>query len=80
MKNIALKDVKNFAYLADKAYKDVKPTSDKYYNKDKHLPKDGVITNPATNSSFEVIDQIEYANGFSATVFRNININEYTIA
>lgn len=72
MKNIALKDVKNFAYLADKAYKDEKPTSDKYYNKDKHLPKDGTITNPATNSSFEVIEQVEYANGFSSTVFRNI--------
>ena len=44
---------------------------------------DGVkdkITNPATNSSFEVINQIESANGFSTTVFRNINTNEYTIA
>ena len=41
--------------------------------------KDGIITNPATNSSFEVIEQVEYANGFSATVFRNINTNEYTI-
>ena len=38
------------------------------------------LKNPATNSSFKVIDQIEYANGFSATVFRNINTNEYTIA
>lgn len=53
MKDSALKDVKNFAYLADKAYKDVKPTSDKDYKKDKHLPKDGIITNLATNSSFE---------------------------
>lgn len=35
--------------------------------------KEGVITNPATNSSFEVIEQVEYANGFSATVFRNIS-------
>ena len=73
MKNIALKDVKNFAYLADKAYKDEKPTSDKYYNKDKHLPKEGVITNPATNSSFEVYNQADNdSSGFSATVFRNI--------
>ena len=53
MKDIALKDVKNFAYLADKDYKDVKPTSDKDYKKDKHLPKDGIITNYTTNSSFE---------------------------
>ena len=57
MKDIALKDVKNFAYLADKAYKDVKPTSDKDYKKDKHLPKDGIITNSTTNSSFEVFNQ-----------------------
>lgn len=80
MKNITLKDVQDFAYLANEAYKVEKPTSDKDYKKDKHLPKDGIITNPATNSSFEVIDQIESANGFSATVFRNINTNEYTMA
>ena len=30
------------------------------------------VTNPATNSSFEVVDQTKSANGFSATVFRNI--------
>ena len=42
--------------------------------------KDGIITNDTTNSSFEVIAQTESANGFSATVFRNINTNEYTIA
>ena len=88
MKNIALKDVKNFAYLADKAYKDVKPTSDDDYKKDKHLPKDGTISNPATNSSFEVIDQINEkskifgidTSGFSATVFKDTNTNEYVIA
>lgn len=57
MKNIALTDVKNFAYLANEAYKVEKPTSDKDYKKDKHLPKDGIITNPATNSSFEVFNQ-----------------------
>ncbi|WP_320827671.1 hypothetical protein [Campylobacter sp.] len=38
------------------------------------------LKNPATKASFEVIAQIKSANGFSATVFRNININEYTIA
>ena len=53
MKNITLKDVQDFAYLANEAYKVEKPTSDKDYKKDKHLPKDGIITNPATNSSFE---------------------------
>ena len=80
MKNITLKDVQDFAYLANEAYKVEKPTSDKDYKKDKHLPKDGIITNPTTNSSFEVIDQIESANGFSATVFKDTNTNEYVIA
>ena len=27
------------------------------------------LKNPATNSSFEVVEQVESANGFSATVF-----------
>lgn len=57
MKNITLKDVQDFAYLANEAYKVEKPTSDKDYKKDKHLPKDGIITNPPTNSSFEVFNQ-----------------------
>ena len=50
----------------------MKSTEDKEYKPSKHLPKEGVITNPATNSSFEVIAQTKSANGFSATVFRNI--------
>ena len=65
--NISLNDVKNAAFLANQSYKTFK--SPKKKNEDKKLKP---ITNPATNSSFEVIDQIEYANGFSATVFRNI--------
>ena len=72
MNNVALENVKDFAFLADRSYRDVKSTEDKEYKPSKHLPKEGVITNPATNSSFEVIEQVEYANGFSATVFRNI--------
>ena len=39
------------------------------------------LKNPATNSSFEVYNQADNdSSGFSATVFRNINTNEYTIA
>ena len=63
--NISLNEVKNGAFLANETYK-------KIGDKKSDLPKDGIITNPATNSSFEVIEQVEYANGFSATVFRNI--------
>ena len=67
-KNITLNDVKDSAFLADQAYNNFPNGSEK------------TITNPATGSSFEVVAQIESANGFSTTVFRNININEYTIA
>ena len=57
--NISLNDVKNAAFLASE-------------NSKTEILKNGVITNPATKSSFEVIAQTESANGFSATVFRNI--------
>ena len=73
MNNVTLENARNFAFLADRSYRDVKSTEDKEYKPSKHLPKEGVITNPATNSSFEVIAQTESTNGFSATVFRNIN-------
>ena len=65
--NVKLNEVKDFAFLADKSYKTAN-------GEEGQLPKakEGIITNPATKSSFEVIAQIESANGFSATVFRNI--------
>lgn len=73
MNNVALENVKDFAFLADRSYRDVKSTEDKEYKPSKHLPKEGVITNPATNSNFEVYNQADnYSSGFSATVFRNI--------
>ena len=56
-------------FLASESYKHA---VDKIENSKTEILKNGVITNPATNSSFEVIEQVEYANGFSATVFRNI--------
>ena len=69
--NISLNEVKNSAFLAKQSYEsfEISPNSSKK-----------TITNTATKSSFEVIAQTESANGFSATVFRNINTNEYTIA
>ena len=65
--NISLNEVKNSAFLANASYGNV--GGDK---KDDLPSLGGTITNPATNSSFEVIAQTESANGFSATVFRNI--------
>ena len=58
--NVKLNEIKDFAFLADQSYK----TSN---GKKGQLPKakDGIITNPATNSSFKVIAQIESANDFS---------------
>ena len=65
--NISLNEVKNSAFLANASYGNVGG------DKKDDLPNLGeTITNPATNSSFEVIDQTKSANGFSATVFRNI--------
>ena len=67
-KNITLNDVIDSAFLAKQSFKSFQNGSER------------VVTNPSTGSSFEVIDQTESADGFSATVFRNINTNEYTIA
>ena len=61
--NISLNEVKNSSFLAKQSYETFNTSVDGVKDK---------ITNPATNSSFEVINQIESANGFSATVFRNI--------
>ena len=66
-KNITLNDVKDSAFLANEAYNN-------FANGDK-------ITNPATGSSFEVVEQTnEDGGGFSGTVFKNTETNEYVIA
>ena len=50
--DVKLNEIKDFAFLADKSYKTAN-------GKKGQLPKakDGTITNPATNSSFEVVEQ-----------------------
>ena len=63
---ITLNDIINSAFLADQSYE--------------NFANGRVVTNPATGSSFEVEKQKKSITGFSATVFRNINTNEYTIA
>ena len=79
MNNPALENVKNLAFLSNESYKTAVDTVQKGKEKEQMSFKQP-LKNPATNSSFEVINQTESANGFSATVFRNINTNEYTIA
>ena len=62
--NISLNDVKNGAFLAKQSYETFNTSVDGVKDK---------ITNPATNSSFEVYNQADNdSSGFSATVFRNI--------
>lgn len=73
MNNVTLANVKDFAFLAEKSYKAVKSSTDQDYNPSKHLLEGGIITNPTTNSSFEVYNQADNdSSGFSPTVFRNI--------
>ena len=74
--NVKLNEVKDFAFLADKSYKTAN-------GKEGQLPKakEGVITNDTTNSSFEVVAQVnDDTTGFSGTVFKDPVSGEYTIA
>ena len=62
--NISLNEVQNAAFLAKQSYEAFNTSVDGVKDK---------ITNPATNSSFEIYNQAgNDSSGFSATVFRNI--------
>ena len=81
MNNVTLENVKDFAFLADRSYKAVKSSTDQDYKPSKHLPKEGIITNRDTKSSFEVVAQVnDDTTGFSGTVFKDPVSGEYTIA
>ena len=81
--NISLNEVKNSAFLASEAYKNV---VNEVKNAKKQFSIGSILKNPATNSSFEVVEQKnEYTAfgigfGFSATVFKDTETNEYVIA
>ena len=79
MKNITLNKVKDMAFLSNESYKTAVDTVQKGKEKEQ-MSFNQPLKNPATKASFKVIDQIETTNDFNATVFRNINTNEYTIA
>ena len=74
--NISLNEVKNSAFLANASYGNVGG------DKKDDLPNlGGITTNPATNSSFEVVEQVnDEATGFRGTVFKDPVSGEYTIA
>ena len=67
--NVKLNEIKDFAFLADQSYKTAN-------GKEGQLPKakEGTISNPATKSSFEVIDQKRDNNGFAAMLVNRILI------
>lgn len=56
MKNITLNNVKDTAFLANESYKNA-VENDENINKEKEMYKGKPLTNPATNSSFEVFNQ-----------------------
>ena len=85
MKNVTLANVKDFAFLTNKAYaSESEIKNEQQSNKD--IGNNYAAYNSATNSSFEVVKQkneytaFEKGFGFSATVFKNTETNEYVIA
>ena len=79
MNKPTLENVKNLAFLSNESYKTAVDTVQKDKEKEQ-ISFNQPLKNSATKASFKVIDQIETTNDFNATVFRNINTNEYTIA
>ena len=83
MNKPTLENIKNLAFLSNESYK---MAVDDVENKNKEISKKQPLKNPATNSSFEVVKQkneytaFEKGFGFSATVFKNTETNEYVIA
>ena len=77
--DVKLGAVKNSAFLANVSY----DSTDKMKTRDfAKVENDKItLTNPATGSSFEVVEQVnDEATGFSGTVFKDPVSGEYTIA
>ena len=80
MNNPALENVKNLAFLSNESYKTAVDTVQKGKEK-KQMSFKQPLTNPATNSSFEIYNQAgNDSSGFSATVFKDTSTGEYVIA
>ena len=80
MNNVTLENARNFAFLANKSYdSEAELKSEQQKNKD--AGKNNAIYNDVTNSSFEVVAQVnDDTTGFSGTVFKDPVSGEYTIA
>ena len=80
MNNPALENVKNLAFLSNESYKTAVDTVQKGKEKEQ-MSFNQPLINPTTNSSFEVIKQVnDDTTGFSGTVFKDPVSGEYTIA
>ena len=80
MNNPALENVKNLAFLSNESYKTAVNTVKKGKEKEQ-MSFNQPLKNPATNSSFEVVAQVnDEITGFSGTVFKDPVSGEYTIA
>lgn len=80
MNKPTLENIKNLAFLSNESYKTAVDTVQKGKEKEQMSFKQPLI-NPATNSSFEVVAQVnDEATGFSGTVFKDPVSGEYTIA
>lgn len=74
MNNLTLENVKDMAFLAKESYKKAVDTVQKGKEKEQMSFKQP-LTNDATNSSFEVIDQKRDNNGFATMLVKNIDNN-----
>ena len=74
MNKPTLENIKNLAFLSNESYKTAVDTVQKGKEKEQMSFKQPLI-NPATNSSFEVIDQKRDNNGFAAMLVKNIDNN-----
>lgn len=63
--SISMTKLRNDVFLAEAGYKNMG-------GKPKDLKVGGIITNDATKSSFEVIDQKRDSNGFDITIFKEV--------
>lgn len=80
MNKPTLENIKNLAFLSNESYKTAVDTVQKGKEKEQMSFKQP-LTNPATNSSFEIYNQAgNDSSGFSATVFKDTSTGEYVIA
>lgn len=74
MNKPTLENIKNLAFLSNESYKTAVDTVQKGKKKEQMSFKQP-LKNPATNSSFEVIDQKRDNNSFATMLVKNIDNN-----